>query len=159
MVDTGILSNNLKFLSHECKMTFCRLIYTDHPPPIRPNHDLINELDFYRIIRGFHRTFATDVACQYGTLTPLDTWSCPIWDLHKFYFLRPIISLNLSLFCSGLCSLIIPRYMYFLDFASYSNYMMWKIISTCNTANRHLIFIVAEMIFILYVNNEWCAAL
>ena len=110
---------------------------------------LLTNSTFYRIIRGFNRTFATDVACQHETLTSLDTWSCPIWDLHKFYFLRPILSLNLSLFCSGLCSLIIPRY--FLDFASYSNYMMWKIISTCNTANRHLIFIVAEMIFILYM--------
>ena len=37
MVDTGILSNNMKFLSHECKMTFCSLTkYNDNPPPIRP---------------------------------------------------------------------------------------------------------------------------
>ena len=33
---------------------------------------------------GFHGTFATGVACQQGTLTPSDTWSCPIWDLQLF---------------------------------------------------------------------------
>ena len=32
---------------------------------------------FYRILSGFHRTFATGVACRQGTLTPLDTWSRP----------------------------------------------------------------------------------
>ena len=26
-------------------------------------------------VRGFHRTFATGVACRQGTLTPPDTWS------------------------------------------------------------------------------------
>ena len=31
-------------------------------------------------MRGFHRTFLTGVACRQGTLTHLDTWSCPIWD-------------------------------------------------------------------------------
>ena len=39
---------------------------------------------FYRILSGFHRTFATGVACRQGTLTPPDTWSCPIWDLQMF---------------------------------------------------------------------------
>ena len=29
--------------------------------------------------RVFHRTFATGVACQQGTFTPLDTWSRPFW--------------------------------------------------------------------------------
>ena len=40
---------------------------------------------FYRILTGFHRTFATGVACRQGTLTPPDTWSCPIWDLQMFF--------------------------------------------------------------------------
>ena len=40
---------------------------------------------------GFHESFAMDVACQQGTLTPPDTWSRPIWDLHMFYLLRPIL--------------------------------------------------------------------
>ena len=40
---------------------------------------------FYRILSGFHRTFATGVACRQGTLTPPDTWSCPRWDLQLFF--------------------------------------------------------------------------
>ena len=36
LVDTGILSNNTKFLSQKCLMTFCSLKkYNDNPPPIR----------------------------------------------------------------------------------------------------------------------------
>ena len=46
--------------------------------------DLITEFDFYLIARGFNRTFATGAACQQRTLTPPDTWSCPIWDLQVF---------------------------------------------------------------------------
>ena len=42
MVDTGILSNNMKFLSYESLMTFCDLtIYNDNPLLIR----LCTELD------------------------------------------------------------------------------------------------------------------
>ena len=35
---------------------------------------------YYLIPGGIHRIFATDAACQQTTLTPPDTWSCPIWD-------------------------------------------------------------------------------
>ena len=36
MVDTGILSNNIKFPSHEYLMTFCNLtIYNDNPSMAR----------------------------------------------------------------------------------------------------------------------------
>ena len=63
-------------------MTFCDLtIYNDNPLLIR----LCTEIDFYRILSGSHRTFATGVACRQGTLTPPDTWSCPIWDLQMFF--------------------------------------------------------------------------
>ena len=48
---------------------------------------------------------ATGVTCRQGTLTPPDTWSRSIWDLHMFYLLRPILFPNLSLF-SGLCTSI-----------------------------------------------------
>ena len=41
--------------------------------------------DQSRILSGFHRTFATGMACRQGTLTPPDTWSCPIWDLQMFF--------------------------------------------------------------------------
>ena len=39
--------------------------------------DFVPNSTFYRILSGFHRTFATDVACRQGTLTPPDTWSRP----------------------------------------------------------------------------------
>ena len=37
---------------------------------------LLPNLTFYQIARGFHRIFATGVACQQRMLTTLDTWSC-----------------------------------------------------------------------------------
>ena len=47
LVDTGILSNNTKFLSHECLMTFCSLTkYNDNPPQSR----------FYTNLWPFYRT-------------------------------------------------------------------------------------------------------
>ena len=45
---------------------------------------------------AFHKAYTTDVAYLQGTLTPLDTCSRPIWNLHMFYLLRPFP--NLSLF-------------------------------------------------------------
>ena len=53
---------------------------------------LLANLTFYRIFKGFHRTFETGVACRQGTLTPPDTWSRPFgtcifptcWD-HSFF--------------------------------------------------------------------------
>ena len=76
-------------------MIFCSLTkYNDNPPPIR----LYTNSIFYWLMRGFHRTFATGVACWKGTLTPPDTWSRPIWDLHMVYLLRRILFSNLSLF-------------------------------------------------------------
>ena len=53
---------------------------------------LYTELDLYRILSGFRRTFATGVACRQGTLTPPDTWSRPFgtcicstcWDQSVF---------------------------------------------------------------------------
>ena len=102
MVDTGTLSNNTKFLSHECLMTFCILTkYNDNPPPIGL---YTNPWPFYRTrpftalwkVSNDHRTFATGVACWQGMFTPPDTWSRPIWDLHMLYLLRPILFTNLS---------------------------------------------------------------
>ena len=59
--------------------------------------DLLPNSIFYRIMRGFHRTFATGVACRQETLTPPETWSRQIWDLHIFFLLRPILFPNVSL--------------------------------------------------------------
>ena len=46
----------------------------------------------------FHITFAMDMECRQGMLTPPVTWPRPIRDLHMFYLLRPILFPNLSLF-------------------------------------------------------------
>ena len=89
MVDTRISSNNMKFPSHKWLLTFCELTiynYNSYWSYFVPNST------FYRILSGFHRTFATGVACRQGTLTPPDTWSCPFWDLHLFFLLRPATS-------------------------------------------------------------------
>ena len=37
--------------------------------------DFVPNSTFYRILRSFHKTFATGVACWQGTHTPPDTWS------------------------------------------------------------------------------------
>ena len=42
---------------------------------------LLPNLTFYLIARGFHRTFATDAACQQRTLISPNTWSCPTLGL------------------------------------------------------------------------------
>ena len=48
-----------------------------------PNFTLLNW-------RGFNRILATGVACQQGTLTPPDTWSCPTLGLACVLMSRPI---------------------------------------------------------------------
>ena len=39
---------------------------------------------FTLILGGVHGTFATGATSQQRTLTPPDTWSCPIGDLLSF---------------------------------------------------------------------------
>ena len=76
--------------------------------------DFVPNSTFYRILRGFLRTFATGVACRQETLTPPDTRSrafetcicSTCWDQSFFRTCR---------YFYGLCSSNIPRY--FLDFA------------------------------------------
>ena len=104
-----VLSNNMKFLSHEGSMTFCGLTkYNGKPPPIRLYTNtwlFIPNSTFYWLMRGFHRTFAMGVACWQGTLTPPDTWSRSNWVLHMFYlslFFRTIL-FHYPLVLSQLC--------------------------------------------------------
>ena len=52
--------------------------------------DLITDFDFYLIVQGFHRTYATGAACQQRTLTPPDTWPCPTLGLACVLMYRPI---------------------------------------------------------------------
>ena len=54
------------------------------------NWTLLPNLTFYLITRDFHRTFATDAACQQRTLIPPDTWACPTLGLASVLILRPI---------------------------------------------------------------------
>ena len=93
MVDMGVSLNNMKSPSPKCYMIFCDMImYSDTPigktfhliVTLLPNKTLLPFCRHYLIPGGFHRTFATGVARQQRTLTPPDTWSCPIWDLHLF---------------------------------------------------------------------------
>ena len=57
--------------------------------------NIITEIDISPNI-SFHRASATGVACQQGTLTPPDTWSCPTLGLACVLMSRPI-SLELVL--------------------------------------------------------------
>ena len=50
LVDTGILSNNTKFLSHECLLTFCSLTkFNDSPPPMRLYTNLWPSTDLWEV--------------------------------------------------------------------------------------------------------------
>ena len=53
---------------------------------------------FYNLERKMELQFAMGVACRQGTLTPPDTLSHPIWDLHMFYFFKPILFSELVIF-------------------------------------------------------------
>ena len=81
--------------------------------PVRdiiPGLDIITESDISPNI-GFHRASATGVACQQGTLTPPDTWSCPTLGLACVLMSRPI-SRELVL-SPDLCISNTPRYFSF----------------------------------------------
>ena len=69
---------------------------------------------FYRILSGFHRTFATGVACRQGTLTPPDTSSRPFGTCKCSTCCDQSFFRTCHYF-SGLCSSNIP--LYFFDFA------------------------------------------
>ena len=76
---------------------------TLHRSEFMPIHNLLPNSTFYRIIRGLHRTFSTDVACQL-----LRTCICSTcWDQSFPRTYR---------YFSGLCTSNIPWY--FLEFAS-----------------------------------------
>ena len=120
MVDMGISSNIMKSPSPKCYMTFWGMtIYNDtlNWSDITPIYELITELDFitdFDIITKFWRfpyNIATGAASQQRTLTPPDTWSCPIWDLHLFLCWDHSF-LNLSCLRTFWDSNI-PRYFYF----------------------------------------------
>ena len=60
--------------------------------PVPPTLHRFNDLPklTFTELRGFHRAFATGVACQQGALTLPDTWfRPPFWDLLMLQLLRP----------------------------------------------------------------------
>ena len=74
MVDKGILFRNIKSPSPECSMTFWHsTCYNDFltNQTFHKYYDLGTDLNLRRIniARSFNGAFATDVACQQGTLT------------------------------------------------------------------------------------------
>ena len=121
-------SNNIRSPSPECYTTFWMMtIYSDtlHWSGITPMFDpiwtFLPNLTFYRIARGFHRTFATGAACQQRTLTSLDTWSRPTLGLKSVLMSRPM-SPELALFPDFWVS-IIPRYFCFaLHWVTFHNH-------------------------------------
>ena len=80
--------------------------------------DFVPNSTFYRILSGFHRTFATGVACRQGTLTPPDTWSRPFgtcicstcWDqsFSELVVILPdyVLRISLGTFSILLCALL-----------------------------------------------------
>ena len=93
MVDMGISSNIMKSPSPKCYMTFWDMTIYNDPlnwSDITQICELSTELDFItyfdlitKFLR-FQKNITTGAASQQMTLTPPDTWSCPIWDLHLF---------------------------------------------------------------------------
>ena len=53
------------------------ILWPDHIHATPYISDFVPNSFFYLILSGFHRAFATDVACRQGTLTPPDTCSRP----------------------------------------------------------------------------------
>ena len=110
MVDMGISSNIMKSPSPECYMTFWDMIIykeTLHWSDIITELDPITVFDVITLFRDVSIWHLQRM--RQRTLTPPDTWSCPIWDLHLM--LRPFFpELVMS---TDLLSFEHPRYFYF----------------------------------------------
>ena len=75
--------------------------------------DFVPNSTFYRILSGFHRSFATGVACRHRTLTPPDTLSRPFgtcigstcWDqsFSELVIILPGYALRISLVLFRFC--------------------------------------------------------
>ena len=92
MVDTGILSNNTKFLSHEFEMTLCSLIkYNDIPPLTRI---YTNPWHFFKRTRPFTDLWEVSMFQHLRQGTLLFQTPDPTCDLHMFFFLKEEIWLS-----------------------------------------------------------------
>ena len=112
----GIISNNMKYPSPKCYMSFWGMTtYSDtlHFTNSWHNYRTLpynRHWPHYQIPWCFYRSFVTGSASQQRSLTLLDTWSCPIWDLHLFHCLDKSL-VNLS--CLRTFNFKHPRYFYF----------------------------------------------
>ena len=86
-----------KVAPHKYKMTFWSSTSFLTDQTLHQFHDPNTELELYRFTRGFHRTFASDVACQQEHLPFCTPESVPFWDFHKHF---PQTSLFSRLFTS-----------------------------------------------------------
>ena len=128
-----------------CKCSFVET--TDTQLYITPVYDTFPWLDFLPNLTlllniGFHRASATGVACQQGTLTPPDTWSCPTLGLACVLISRPIspeLVLSPDFWISN-----IPRYFSFAYVQSPNKEEIWVvdctlllyILQNCSKFNR-----------------------
>ena len=94
--------------------------------------DFVPNSTFYRSLSGFHKIFATGVACRQGTLTPPDTWSRPFWTCICSTCWDQ--SFSRTCYFTGLCSSNIPRY--FLDFASAKRILLGCLGETNNASRK-----------------------
>ena len=104
MVDTGSYQTIWSFPHTNVKWHSVTWSYTMTTPYWS---DFVPNSTFYRILSGFHRTFATGVACRQETLTPQDTWSRPFgtcicstcWDqsFSELVVILPDYALRISL--------------------------------------------------------------
>ena len=97
---------------------------------------LLPNLTIYLIVQGFHRTYATEAACQQRPLTPPKTWSCHTLGLACVLMSRPIspeLVLSPDFWISN-----IPRYFSFaLKRHGIQPLFYFIAISECKTCRKH----------------------
>ena len=77
--------------SSECYTTMWKMkINNETPYCTLLSWSVLPTLTFCLIVRGFHRTLATDESYQERKLSPPDAWSCPTLGLECSLMSRPI---------------------------------------------------------------------
>ena len=114
---TCLVSGRLNF-EHPSVLLFCSVTwpYTMTTPYWS---DLIPNSTFYRILSGFHITFATVGHANRGCVLLRTPGPVPLGLAYVLLDIESIL-FRICRYFSGLCSSNIPRY--FLDFASYFSY-------------------------------------
>ena len=88
LIKTDVLYIHLNFNKSSLNSKGLSLNYKLHPLNFKRYFFLFQRIKFDISLKlrdysctGFHRTYATGASCQQRTLTPPDTWSCPILGL------------------------------------------------------------------------------